>query len=381
MNPNNVLAIKFPELIKEWHSTKNRSSTPYDVTYGTNKKVWWKCKLGHEWKSSVAKRTIGKRKCPFCLRDGCSVADKEFLKEWNYKKNQGVDPSCISCHSDKRFWWKCKHGHEWLATPRKRSKGRGCHYCSGWLTPLNKSLFYLRKDLMKLWNYGKNKVSPKLISVFSGKKVWWKCSKNHEWTAVVASVSTGIGCPVCSGRNATDADNIVIKRPDLMKEWDYNKNKGIDPYGFKQSSGRVVGWKCSKGHRWKASLHTRSAGCGCPSCKKYEVYDGEICDSLIECFYYLKFKRSKTLFVHNKRYDFKRRYRFDFYLPKDNKYIEVTSFDNKLMNFGYLQYRQYLKRIREKEKLVKQLGAKFEFIQRSLTREELRFVQKYAVKT
>lgn len=44
----NCLAITNPELIEEWHPTKN-TLTLYDVTWGSSKKLWWICKFGHEW--------------------------------------------------------------------------------------------------------------------------------------------------------------------------------------------------------------------------------------------------------------------------------------------------------------------------------------------
>ena len=37
-----------PHLVAEWHLTKNGNLTPYCVSYGSNKKVWWICKDGHE---------------------------------------------------------------------------------------------------------------------------------------------------------------------------------------------------------------------------------------------------------------------------------------------------------------------------------------------
>tara|TARA_B110000285_G_scaffold180449_1_gene203483 strand:+ start:85 stop:225 length:141 start_codon:yes stop_codon:yes gene_type:complete len=36
------LAEVNPELAEEWHPTKNGELTPFDVTKGSNKKVWWK---------------------------------------------------------------------------------------------------------------------------------------------------------------------------------------------------------------------------------------------------------------------------------------------------------------------------------------------------
>ena len=39
----------YPELVKEWHPTKNGDLTPRDVTHGSKKKVWWLCQNIHEW--------------------------------------------------------------------------------------------------------------------------------------------------------------------------------------------------------------------------------------------------------------------------------------------------------------------------------------------
>jgi len=53
------------ELAKEWHPTKNEDLLPSGVTAGTHKKVWWRCKKGHEWHASIAKRNKGNG-CPVC---------------------------------------------------------------------------------------------------------------------------------------------------------------------------------------------------------------------------------------------------------------------------------------------------------------------------
>ena len=41
----------YPHLVKEWHPTKNGELTPNDFTYGSNKKVWWRCPIGHSYYS------------------------------------------------------------------------------------------------------------------------------------------------------------------------------------------------------------------------------------------------------------------------------------------------------------------------------------------
>ncbi|MBQ6059403.1 MAG: zinc-ribbon domain-containing protein, partial [Clostridia bacterium] len=47
------LATLYPELVKEWHPTKNGTLKPYEIMPGTHKKVWWKCDKGHEWQAEV----------------------------------------------------------------------------------------------------------------------------------------------------------------------------------------------------------------------------------------------------------------------------------------------------------------------------------------
>lgn len=62
---SNCLATLNPELAKQWHPTKNKKLTPYDVVPGSGKKVWWLGKCGHEWETPVRNRTAGKD-CPLC---------------------------------------------------------------------------------------------------------------------------------------------------------------------------------------------------------------------------------------------------------------------------------------------------------------------------
>ena len=74
----NDLASKYPELLKDWHSTKNDSLEPQDVTYASNKRVWWKCHVcGYEWESKISNRTCNNRGCPICKRKS---AKKKYIE-------------------------------------------------------------------------------------------------------------------------------------------------------------------------------------------------------------------------------------------------------------------------------------------------------------
>jgi hypothetical protein len=54
----------------------------------------------------------------------------------------------------------------------------------------------------------------------------------------------------------------------LIKEWDYEKNLGLNPKSISINSQQKVWWKCSKDscHNWEASIQSRAYGTGCPYC-------------------------------------------------------------------------------------------------------------------
>ena len=54
---SNSLAEVHPELVSEW-SEKNLPLTPDDITFGSNKKVWWRGACGHEWQTRKSYKVI-----------------------------------------------------------------------------------------------------------------------------------------------------------------------------------------------------------------------------------------------------------------------------------------------------------------------------------
>ena len=146
--------------------------------------------------------------------------------EWNYDKNGNLKPEHVAANSGKKVWWKCQRGHEWQATIYSRNSGRGCPYCSDnkVLTGYN-DLQTVNPALAKEWNYEKNNgLTPAEISPNSGKKVWWKCDKGHEWQATINSRNSGCKCPYCSGKLVIKGENdLQTVNPTLAKEWNYEK--------------------------------------------------------------------------------------------------------------------------------------------------------------
>jgi hypothetical protein len=54
-----------PQLLKEWHPTKNRNVSARDVLTDHKEKLWWICEQGHEWEATIRTRLSGKA-CPVC---------------------------------------------------------------------------------------------------------------------------------------------------------------------------------------------------------------------------------------------------------------------------------------------------------------------------
>ena len=124
-------------------------------------------------------------------------------------------------------------------------------------------------ELVKEWHPIKNgSLTPNDVTAHSGKKVWWLCTKNHEWQAVVNHRSEGHGCPYCSGRNAYNGNCLASLKPVLAKEWHPTLNGSLTPYMVTVNSGQKVWWLCSRNkyHEWQAIIANRSKGNGCPFC-------------------------------------------------------------------------------------------------------------------
>jgi len=192
-----------------------------------------------------------------------------LAKEWNYERNGSLRPEHILANSGKKVWWKCDKGHEWQASLNNRNGDHGCPYCASQkvLKGFN-DLATINPTLIKEWNYEKNvNLRPEDFTCGSGKKVWWKCNKGHEWQAQIKSRNVGIGCPYCSGKKAIKGYNDLAKiNPKLASEWNYEKNGFLKPEAFMPNSMKKVWWKCNKGHEWEATIVNRNKGRGCPYC-------------------------------------------------------------------------------------------------------------------
>lgn len=103
---SNCLATKYPHFIAEWHPTKNGDLTPYDITYGSEKHVWWKCSNGHEWMQTPNNRTNIKCGCPECNKSKGEEKINTLFIKYNFikiKQNDYDNSTSIDKITNKYF--------------------------------------------------------------------------------------------------------------------------------------------------------------------------------------------------------------------------------------------------------------------------------------
>lgn len=324
LTKESCLLFANPNVAKEWDYNENGDLNPRHVYYGSPKKVWWKCKKGHKWKTTVSSRTKGKTNCPYCsnkkvnIENCLKTTNPNLAKEWDYKKNKKITPYNVTSGSNKKAWWKCKFGHKWNAS----------------------------------------------ISIRNGTNKKNKKSKK------------GSGCPYCSNQKFCMGHSLLVNFPSISKEWHPTKNGNLMPNNIVYGHKKRVWWKCKKGHEWITGVvdRTRSGSC-CPKCNKISLKDGMFFDSLPEAYFYLKKIKGKyKKVVYQKKYggDMGRR-TCDFYIPKTKTYYEITSFgqNNKKSKF----WKKYRKNILKKKKYVENvLGSKFKFVQIQMTYAKIQAV-------
>lgn len=272
-------------LLQQWHPTKNEPMTPKTVTYGSKRKLWWRCEKGHEWQAMAYTRTEGSG-CPYCAGKKACPGENDLASQrpdlaaqWNPVKNRGLTPADVLLGSHYKAWWICEKGHEWQAIVKSRTSGAGCPVCANHrLIPGENDLAATHPDLAGQWHPVKNgKLTPRDIGAGTKRKVWWQCGKGHEWQASVASrTSGGTGCPVCAGKRVIPGDNDLASRfPDIAAQWHPTLNGTLRAEEVSAASNRRVWWCCSLGHVYRAGVGARTgSGSGCPYCAGRRVLPG-----------------------------------------------------------------------------------------------------------
>ena len=121
--------------------------TPDDVSYGSEKKVLWRCgECTKQWRATVKDRTNKNSGCPHCsgwapptfegtLAEWCAHEGREGLAE--ELAEPCLTPDDVSYGSKKKVLWRCGEcREEWRASVKNRTNmNSGCPHCSGYVPP------------------------------------------------------------------------------------------------------------------------------------------------------------------------------------------------------------------------------------------------------
>ena len=144
----NDLATTHPEIAKEADGWD-----PTTVVAGTGVKKDWKCKKGHQYKSSVHGRS-GERAtgCPYCANLAILVGYNDLATTHPEiaKEADGWDPTTVVAGTAQKRKWKCKNGHASFeqAITNRTGQGNGCPSCasSGFDPGKDAWLYFMRHE-------------------------------------------------------------------------------------------------------------------------------------------------------------------------------------------------------------------------------------------
>ena len=262
-------------LLDEWNYERNTDVTPRSVTYSSGKRIWWKCKKGHEWKTSISGRTEG-RNCPVCSRTSTSFPEQAiafylskklyvlqrysvrgyeldiFLEDYNI----GIEYDGIRYHSSKKAELREKEKNRFF-------KDRGISVlrlkeCTGDANIKTRDVVYYKKQSTLYLEESFNRAIKELFSII------------EEKIGSVLEIDVDVVRDELLIRehylSELKKGSVATLFPELVSEWDIEKNGGLSPEYFSAMSHTKVWWKCDKGHSWQANISSRSRKLGCPYC-------------------------------------------------------------------------------------------------------------------
>lgn len=113
----------------------------------------------------------------------------------------------------------------------------------------------------------------KLIYKNRRTKVEMICKAHGSWMTKPDQLFRGQGCPTCGGKVITSENSLEENYPNLLSEWDYDKNE-ILPSQVGIGSHKSVWWRCQYGHSYDMPVKRRTRngkGQNCPYCSNLRI--------------------------------------------------------------------------------------------------------------
>lgn len=291
------LKFCFPSIFERVCRVKNIGLDIDRISKSSSKLIWWMCKFGHSYKDTPGHQIQG-RGCSKC-NVGFSRAQVRFYCELSYifkdisLSNKFKDIDEIKKTFKQNF--KSNHfrnnevdiyikslwlGIEYDGFYYHKNKLQKDIIKNNQLTKAGIKIFRIReKPLQKIepsdliidpHNILKKDIDRLLIQIskyvilnkYIENKIHnyltfnnFKCEK--KYLNIINNIKIKPG-----------KRNIQDQFPDLVKEWDYNKNQPLIPTNFTKGSNVEVWWTCKNGHSFKKKISARTRGGKIVKCAK-----------------------------------------------------------------------------------------------------------------
>lgn len=237
---------------------------PSKFTRSSNKRVDWKCPLGHIWKASINARSSGSG-CPICAGKKVQAGfnDLQSKNPDLAKEAHGFDPREVTSNSHQRKQWVCPLGHIFSSSIANRNRGQGCPYCAR--QKVLKGFNDLATEYPELlpsvdgWD-------PTTVIAGSNRNFSWICGIGHRYKSTIPGRIKAKGCPFCLNKRVLPGFNdLLTKFPEIARE-----ANGWNPSNVLPGSEVRKSWKCKEGHSWITPVYHRTSkkATGCPTCAK-----------------------------------------------------------------------------------------------------------------
>jgi hypothetical protein len=272
----NSVAACYPKLAKEWAPGLNEL-TPNQVTWGSKKRIWWQCKLGHIWDATPQTRTRGCG-CPDCFLGGAEGATDlrnypKVLRQFDRQANVGIDPYKLSVA--RKAWWQCDKSpdHVWFSAfhrPDYTAKSQRCPFCRGKRASKINNLTMDERLLREFHPKKNGALKPEDVSLGTHRRVWWRCKKgpDHEWQVSVNDRRHyNSGCPFCANKRVSVTNSFANVAAEAVVEWHPTKNKPATPETIVATSMTKYWFRCKNGHVYQQRpFHKTNFNSGCKTC-------------------------------------------------------------------------------------------------------------------
>jgi very-short-patch-repair endonuclease len=239
--------------------------------------------------SKTQKVLCGNIDCTTCVSR--SFATHKKSQYWS--PNNELQPYQVLRSSNKKYLFDCKDcSHEIELALCNITIGQWCNYCNGNGLCLDNDCEFCEKKsfaphpMAICWS-NRNEYSPRNVLKSSDNKYWFDCSEcNHDFEAVLYSVSRGTKCPYCTNQKMCNDCEKCYKKScasHIMNDVWSSKNNLLPGNVFLQSNKKIIFNCCKCNHEYETTPnHYYNRNGSCPYCANKKLCQDINCNKCFE---------------------------------------------------------------------------------------------------